>query len=105
LHLPVQAVQEIAEEYARRRRQHRKFGLLAQSRGARRSLGWIPFKVRTIAIDGGQVYFAGRWLSLWTAIGLGDFELRAGKFSEEQPRTLVSEISACPRAARGRRTQ
>src|SRR6267154_5737363 len=49
LHLPVQAVQEIAEEYARRRRQHRKVRLAwRKSGGARRSLGWIPFKVRTI---------------------------------------------------------
>jgi putative transposase len=49
LHLPVQTVQEIAEEYARRRRQHRKIRLAwRKSNGARRSLGWIPFKVRTI---------------------------------------------------------
>jgi putative transposase len=48
LHLPVQAVQEIAEEYARRRRQHQKVRLAwRKSGGARRSLGWIPFKVRT----------------------------------------------------------
>lgn len=61
LNLPVQAVQEIAEEYARRRRQHRKVRLAwRKSRGARRSLGWIPFKVRTIRYRGGQVYFAGR---------------------------------------------
>ena len=44
LHLPVQAVQEIAEEYARRRRQHQKIRLAwRKSGGARRSLGWIPF--------------------------------------------------------------
>ncbi len=49
LHLPIQAVQEIAEEYARRRRQHQKIRLAwRKSAGARRSLGWIPFKVRTI---------------------------------------------------------
>jgi transposase len=84
LNLPVQAVQEIAEEYARRRRQHRKIRLRwRKSRGARRSLGWIPFKVRTIRYHGGQVYFAGRWLSLWDSFGLGDFELRAGNFSED----------------------
>jgi IS605 OrfB family transposase len=84
LNLPVQAVQEIAEEYARRRRQHRKIRLAWRtSRGARRSLGWIPFKVRTIRFHSGQVYFAGRWLSLWDSFGLGDFELRAGNFSED----------------------
>src|SRR5229473_1381937 len=84
LHLPVQAVQEIAEEYARRRRQHRKVRLAwRKSGGARRSLGWIPFKVRTIRYRGGQIYFAGRWLSLWDSYGLGNFELRAGNFSED----------------------
>ena len=84
LHLPIQAVQEIAEEYARRRRQHRKVRLAwRKSRGARRSLGWIPFKVRTIRYRGGQVYFAGHWLSLWDSYGLSSYELRAGNFSED----------------------
>jgi IS605 OrfB family transposase len=84
MHLPVQAVQEIAEEYARRRRQHRKIRLAwRKSGGARRSLGWIPFNIRTIRYRGGQVYFAGRWLSLWDSYGLGNFELRAGNFSED----------------------
>src|ERR1700687_2966470 len=84
LNLPVQAVQEIAEDYARRRRQHRKIRLAwRKSGGARRSLGWIPFKVRTIRYGGGQIYFAGRWLSLWDSFGLGNFELRAGNFSED----------------------
>lgn len=84
LNLPVQAVQEIAEEYARRRRQHRKIRLAwRKSGGARRSLGWIPFKVRTIRYRAGQVYFAGHWLSLWDSYGLGNFDLRAGNFSED----------------------
>jgi putative transposase len=84
LNLPVRAVQEIAEEYARRRRQHQKIRLAwRKSGGARRSLGWIPFKVRTIRYRGGQIYFAGRWLSLWDSYGLGNFELRAGNFSED----------------------
>jgi putative transposase len=84
LNLPVQAVQEIAEEYARRRRQHRKVRLAwRKSFGVRRSLGWIPFKVRTIRYKAGQVYFAGHWLSLWDSFGLKDFELRAGTFSED----------------------
>ena len=84
LNLPMQAVQEIAEEYARRRRQHRKIRLAwRKSGGARRSLGWIAFKVRTIRYKGGQIYFAGRWLSLWDSFGLGEFELRAGTFSED----------------------
>jgi putative transposase len=84
LHLPSQAVQEIAEGYAQRRRQHRKIRLAwRKSGGVRRSLGWIPFKVRTIRYRGGQIYFAGRWLSIWDSYGLSNFELRAGNFSED----------------------
>jgi IS605 OrfB family transposase len=84
LNLPVQAVQEIAEEYARRRQQHRKLRLAWRRSGrVRRSRGWIPFKVRTIRYNAGQVYFAGCWLSLWDSFGLKDFELRAGNFSED----------------------
>jgi putative transposase len=100
LNLPVQAVQEIAEEYARRRRQHRKVRLAwRKSFGTRRSLGWIPFKVRTIRYRGGQVYFAGRWLSLWDSFGLGDFELRAGNFSEDSRGRWYLNICV-PRAQR-----
>lgn len=46
-------------------------------------MGWIPFKVRTIRYRGGQIYFAGCWLSLWDSYGLSSFELRAGNFSED----------------------
>jgi putative transposase len=100
LHLPIQAVQEIAEEYARRRRQHQKIRLAwRKSGGARRSLGWIPFKVRTIRYRGGQIYFAGRWLSLWDSYGLGNFELRAGNFSEDSRGRWYLNISV-PRAQR-----
>lgn len=84
LKLPVQAVQETAEQYARSRSQHRRVRLAwRKSRGARRSLGWIPFKVRTIRYAHGQIYFAGRWLSVWDSWGLGQHELRAGSISED----------------------
>ena len=84
LALPVQTVQEIAEQYALRRRVARKTRLRwRKSGGVRRSLGWLPFKVRTIRYAHGQVYYAGKWLSLWDSYGLGDFELRAGSISED----------------------
>jgi putative transposase len=101
LHLPVQAVQEIAEEYARRRRLHRKVRLAwRKSGGARRSLGWIPFKVRTIRYRAGQIYFAGRWLSRWDSYGLESFELRAGNFSEDSRGRWYLNVCV-PRAQRG----
>ena len=54
-----------------------------KSRGVRRSLGWLPFKVRTIPYAHGQVCYAGQWLPLWDSYGLSDFELRAGSISED----------------------
>ena len=82
--LPVQTVQETAEQYARSRIQHRKVRLAwRKSGGARRNLGWLPFKVRTIRYAHGQIYYAGQWLSIWDSYGLGQHALRAGSFSED----------------------
>lgn len=84
LSLPIQTVQETAEQYARSRRQHKRVRLAwRKSKGARRSLGWLPFKVRTIKYAHGQVYYAGKWLSVWDSWGLREHELRAGSFSED----------------------
>jgi len=84
INLPVQTVQEIAEQYAVKRRAAKKTRLAwRKSRGARRSLGWLPFKVRTIRYEHGQVYYAGNWLSLWDSYDLGRCELRAGSISED----------------------
>lgn len=84
LNLPVQTVQETAEQYARSRRQHKRVRLAwRKSKGVRRSLGWLPFKVRTIKYAHGQIYYAGKWLSVWDSWDLGEHELRAGSFSED----------------------
>ncbi len=48
--------QEVAEELVRRRRQFKRVKLRWRvSRGARRSLGWIPFKACSLAHKGGQI--------------------------------------------------
>lgn len=84
LQLPVQTVQETAEQFARSRKQHQKVRLAwRKSKGARRSLGWLPFKVRTIKYAHGQIYYAGKWLSVWDSWGLDGYELRAGSLSED----------------------
>jgi putative transposase len=102
LSLPVQTVQETAEQYARSRTQHRKVRLAwRKSGGARRSLGWLPFKVRTIRYEHGQIYFAGQWLSVWDSYGLGEYELRAGSFSEDSRGrwylNVCVEVTVAPR--------
>jgi transposase len=76
--------QQVAEEYVTRRAQHRKSKLRWRvSYGARRSLGWIPFKARSVRYAHGQVFFQGRWLSLWDSFGLCAYELRAGCIAED----------------------
>lgn len=76
--------QQVAEEYVTRRAQHRKSKLRWRvSGGARRSLGWIPFKARAVRYAHGQIFFQGRWLSLWDSFGLGPYELRAGCIAED----------------------
>jgi len=99
LQLPVQAVQEIAEEYARRRRQHRKVRLAwRRSRGARRSLGWIPFKSND-SLSRGAVTSPDGWLSLWDSYGLATSEFVRVIFSEDSRGTLVSDICVPARSA------
>lgn len=76
--------QQIAEEYVTRRAQSHKRRLRWRvSGGARRSLGWIPFKGRALRYSHGQVFFQGRWFSLWDSYGLTAYELRAGCFSQD----------------------
>lgn len=84
LGLHSQTVQAIAEEYCTRRKQFKKVKLRWRvSRGARRSLGWIPFKASAIRYKNGQVWFAGQPLSLWDSYGLSAYELGSGSISED----------------------
>lgn len=79
-----QTVQAVQEEYVTRRKQFKKVKLRWRvSGGARRSLGWIPFKASAIRYRAGQVWYGGRALSLWDSYGLSQFELGSGSFSED----------------------
>ena len=76
--------QQIAEEYATRRKQHRKVKLRwRRSGGARRSLGWIPFKARSVVWRNGQAHFQGLHLGVWDSYGLAGYELGAGCICED----------------------
>jgi hypothetical protein len=71
--------QQVAEEYVTRRVQYQKRRLKwRKSLGARRSLGWIPFKARSLVYRNGQIQFQGNMLSLWDSYGLKDYELGGG---------------------------
>lgn len=84
LSLHSQTVQAISKELVTRRKQFKKAKLRWRvSRGSKRSLGWVPFKASAIRYRSGQVWYAGRPLSLWDSYGLQHYELGSGSFSED----------------------
>lgn len=78
--------QQVAEEFVTRRRQFKKSKLrwrISNPKRADRSLGWIPFKNRSLVYKGGQVCFQGMKLSLWDSHGLANRVFGAGSISED----------------------
>ena len=78
--------QEVSEEFAKKRRAAKRVKLrwrVSNPKRANYSLGWIPFKARSLSYKGGQVVFQGLKLSLWDSYGLADYELGAGNLSED----------------------
>jgi IS605 OrfB family transposase len=53
------------------------------SGGARKSLGWIPFKSAGIKLVNGQIRFCGQYFGLWDSYGLSRYDLETGSFSED----------------------
>ena len=81
-----QTIQAISEEYATRRKQFKKIKLRWRvSRGAKRSLGWIPFKASALTYRNGQLWLSGieQPLSLWDSYGLSQYKLGAGTIAED----------------------
>jgi len=84
LGLHSQTVQEVSKEYATRRKQFKKIKLnWRSSGGARRSLGWVPFKSGAVKWKNGTVYFNGKFYKVWDSYGLSQYTLRSGSFSED----------------------
>ncbi|WP_232072299.1 RNA-guided endonuclease InsQ/TnpB family protein [Paraburkholderia pallida] len=73
--------------------------------GSRRSLGWIPFKASALRYRIGQVFFAGKALSLWDSYGLSKYELGAGNLSEDARGrwylNVTIKVEKTPRPAAG----
>ena len=81
-----QTIQAIGQEYATRRKQFQKVKLRwRNSGGARRSLGWIPFKASALRYRNGQLWMSGidKPIGLWDSYGLSRYQLGAGSFSED----------------------
>ena len=84
LPLHSQTMQGIADEYVTRRKQFKKVKLRWRvSQGARRSLGWVPFKAKAVSFKQGQLYFNGQYFKVWDSYGLSQYRLGAGSFSED----------------------
>lgn len=79
-----QTIQAISSEYVTRRKQFKKSRLKWRaSGGAKRSLGWVPFKKSAIKYKNGQIYYQGKPISLWEQDKLSQYELGPGNFSED----------------------
>jgi IS605 OrfB family transposase len=77
-------VQEVIAHHGKARKQFRRSRLRWRvSSGARRSLGWVPFKSRAAQWQNGCVKFAGHYFKVWDSYGLAGYKFRAGSFSED----------------------
>lgn len=77
-------VQAISAELVTRRKQFKKAKLRWRtSFGARKSLGWIPFKASSIALKNGQLRYAGQHFGLWDSYELSQYKLGSGSFSQD----------------------
>lgn len=103
-----QTIQAISEEYAIRRKQAGKVKLRwRKSTGARRSLGWIPFKASALQYRNGQLWMSGidTPLRLWDSYGLSGYELGAGNLAEDSRGRWYINICATPKVKPMRQLQ
>ena len=80
------SVQQVCKEHEIRRKQFKKYKLRYRSsnpKSAKKSLGWIPFKIGGISYKSGQIKFLGKYYSLWDSYGLSSYTLRSGSFTQD----------------------
>lgn len=83
-HIGADTIQRVNIEYALRRRQFRRVKLRFRvSRGARRSLGWVPFKAASLKRKGKAVRFCGKSFRLFEAERLGSVRWQQGCFAQD----------------------
>src|SRR5450759_667045 len=77
-------VQSVIAQHAKSRRQFKRNKLQwRRSSGAKRALGWIPFKSAGVKLVNGQIRFCGEFFGVWDSYGLSQYELGTGSFSED----------------------
>jgi putative transposase len=103
-------VQRVCTEYAAKRLAVRKQKLRWRvSRGARRSLGWVPFKSASLKRNGNVLRFAGKTFRVFEAHRLDGVKWRQGCFAQDAvgdwwmsvPVEFALEQSVAPREAVG----
>ncbi len=83
-HIGADTIQRICIEYAAKRTAARRLKLRWRvSRGARRSLGWIPFKAASLKRQGRSVRFCGKTFRLFEAERLEAVKWKQGCFAQD----------------------
>ena len=78
------SVQEVIAVHAKSRKQFKTNQLKWRCfGGAKRALGWVPFKVGSAVWKDGQVRFNGHFFKVWDSFGLSQYKFRSGSFSED----------------------
>jgi putative transposase len=101
LALPSQIIQEVVDEFVLKRKAARRPKLRWRvSRGARRSLGWVPFTNQDVVLDGSTVSLRGMPFRLWKHRDL-EGRIKSGNFSQDARGrwycNLVCEVERKPR--------
>jgi putative transposase len=77
-------IQSVCTHYAQKRKAAKKLKLKWRvSRGARRSLGWIPFKAASLKRKGRGVRFAGRCIRVFERERLEGVQWQGGEFAQD----------------------
>jgi putative transposase len=77
-------IQRVCCEYAQKRRQFKKYKLRWRvSRGARRSLGWVPFRAANVKRKGAGVRFSGKFFRVFQRERLEGVKFRDGCFAQD----------------------
>ncbi|HEY2682477.1 MAG TPA: transposase, partial [Steroidobacteraceae bacterium] len=109
-HIGSATIQRINAEFATRRRQFKKIALRwRKSRGTRRSLGWIPFKVEQIKRHGKSLRFCGKAIRVFEQASLEGKPWKSGCFAQDavgdwwlcMPVEIQTEETIAPQEAVG----
>ena len=77
-------VQSVVGQHAKSRKQFKKSKLNWRcSGGAKRALGWVPFKKAGIKLVNGRIRFCGQLFGIWDSYDLAKHNLGTGSFSED----------------------